>query len=344
MNIPFEMKLVYGFRHMLGRQELFLSVERGVRREAQKKLADCACTAPAAVPEVGPGDEREVMRFKQKGGNDVPFVVRRFFSDELLEWRELRDRFGDSIVPVHSAATLGAEWQYRKTCQMMLADAMRAMEAGAALSVVSTAQVFVDHEELVARLNTDSLSETFGVSFVRQEMFVAAAGTGSAFHCAAGGNFFHMVAGRKRWVLVGPEHSFAMYPTIGRSRKSAIFCSPINSESYEGEQEELYPLYKWVPKYVVVLEPGDILFVPGWWWHEVKNIGLTIGVPFRSWCVGGRNAFFLLLTLVSTYGLKYLSRAFVSSVTGNRAWLMTDGIPQESFGGRRPGWAKGGDG
>jgi hypothetical protein len=334
IDIPLDMKLVYFCRHILERQNLFSSLEGRARRRAEERYADCPAVPPGGIERVIAIDDFDRERFEKEKGFDTPFVLKGLFGGRVLEWDYLRESCGDAVVPVHPSAKLGDRWQYQTTSQMRLGDAMREMERGAALSVVSTSNVFNGRAELLAALKPDVIASKFGVHIVRHEMFVAGAGTGSAFHCAVGGNFFVMVCGRKRWILVKPSDSFAMYPTIGRNMGSAYVGSPINSETYESEQMERYPLFSKVSKFTVTLEPGDVLFVPSWWWHEVKNLEPAVGVPLRSW-LGGRNNFFLLLNILSTYGLKYLSRALVSRITGSKKWMMTDGIPQDSFGGSR---------
>lgn len=335
MNIPLEMRLVYFCRHILQRQDIFCQVEKRARRRAETLYKHHPTLLPVEIQRIIGVDDFDSERFTNEGGLEMPFVIKGLLNSHVLEWEDLRESYGDSIVPVHPAAKLGGDWQYHSTRQMSLHDAMCAIERGAPLSVVSTSQVFVDHPELSALLKSDVLASRFGVDFVRHEMFVAGTGTGSAYHCAVGGNFFHMVCGRKKWLLVSPPDSFAMYPTIGRNMGSAIFCSPINSESYERDQKDLYPLYDKVAKYCITLEPGDILYIPSLWWHEVKNIDLTVGVPLRLWG-GGKNDLFLLLTILSSYGLKYLPRALAGRITHKQKWLMTDSITRESFGGQRP--------
>ncbi len=335
VQLPIKMRFIYLFRHLFQRQDLFVTAEQAIRTETEKQHMDIPSRVPTEIMRLVDVDTSERDRHKRKGFFAAPFVLKGACPSHSIDWSTLRDVYGKSIVPVHPAAHLGANWQYQTTYQMRLDEAMRAMESGAAISVVSTSQVFVDHEDLLAKLSPQKLAAKLGVTFVRPEMFVAGAGTGSAFHCHAGGTFFHMVYGRKRWTLVGSGDSFAMYPTVGRNSRSAVFCSPINSETYERDQQHLYPLYGKVSKYTVTLEPGDILYVPSLWWHEVKNIEPTIGVPLRIW--GGRNAnFFLLLTILSRYGLKYLPKALIAKLTNNPQRLMTDGIPQEAFGGGRP--------
>jgi hypothetical protein len=71
-----------------------------------------------------------------------------------------------------------------------------------------------------------------------------------------------------------------MYPAI---RKDFIYSgSPVDVRMSPEEQvQEGYPLYNLIPKYEVVLEPGDVLYSPQWWWHTVDNLSLTVGVAMR---------------------------------------------------------------
>ena len=112
------------------------------------------------------------------------------------------------------------------------------------------------------------------------QIFITNANGRTGYHCAAGGNFFLQVYGRKRWVFVNPRHSPFMYPAI---RKDFFYSgSPVDVRMDSAEQiREGYPLYNLIPKYEVVLEPGDVLYSPQWWWHTVDNLGLSIGVAMR---------------------------------------------------------------
>jgi len=309
--------------------------ERRVRREIEESCADSPDVSASQIQRVIDVNNFNAERFDQDGGFETPFIIRGLLSDHALDWAELRDKFGDSLVPVHPCAELGEKWQYHHVFQLRLSDAMRAMENGQPFSVVSTSTVFTDYAQLLSTPKLAVLRQVFGVEFLRLEMFVAGTGTGSSFHCAGGGNFYHMLYGRKQWLLVAPEDSFAMYPTIGRNRSSSIVCSPINSDLYDKEQRRSYPMFGKVSKYVVTIEAGDILFVPGWWWHEVKNLTPSIGVPCRSY-LAGRNDFFFVLSLLSGHGLKYMSKVLFSNISGKGLCLMTDGIPMESFGGKAP--------
>jgi oxalate decarboxylase/phosphoglucose isomerase-like protein (cupin superfamily) len=46
--------------------------------------------------------------------------------------------------------------------------------------------------------------------------------------------------------------------------------------------KKAFPLFQYCPVYTAVLEEGDVLFNPPWWWHSIKNISdTTIGVASR---------------------------------------------------------------
>jgi len=79
-------------------------------------------------------------------------------------------------------------------------------------------------------------------------------------HNAITDNWFLQASGRKRWVLVPPQYTPYM---------KAIFTNTIAMGS-------LLPIYKeemGIPVVEIISEPGDLLFFPGFWWHEVNNEG-----------------------------------------------------------------------
>jgi len=79
-------------------------------------------------------------------------------------------------------------------------------------------------------------------------------------HNAITDNWFLQVAGTKQWVLVPPEYTPYMKPH---------FTPTIAMGS-------LLPLYnESMGLQVVTMEsdPGDLLYFPGFWWHEVHNKG-----------------------------------------------------------------------
>ncbi|GLS24355.1 cupin-like domain-containing protein [Marinibactrum halimedae] len=62
--------------------------------------------------------------------------------------------------------------------------------------------------------------------------------------------------------------------------------SVYSATSYpKANDNECFPLLKKVSSIEVVLEPGEALFIPIGWWHEVESLDVTIGVSFTDFNV-----------------------------------------------------------
>jgi hypothetical protein len=106
--------------------------------------------------------------------------------------------------------------------------------------------------------------------------------TGTGFHCADGHNLFLDLRGRKEWTFIHPSYNPVMMP--GLSRYSVYAVSEIDDEIFVGLDQihAKHPILRYVPKYRVLLEEGDVLYNPPWWWHRVLNQSkLTIGCATR---------------------------------------------------------------
>ena len=103
---------------------------------------------------------------------------------------------------------------------------------------------------------------------------------GSETHNAMASNIFYQIKGRKSWVFFPPSQTPYLKP--------ALNANPFASQTHTIAQNPVDEISPWVSKlerYEAVLEPGDILFNPSWWWHSVYNLGskddLVIGCPVR---------------------------------------------------------------
>lgn len=102
---------------------------------------------------------------------------------------------------------------------------------------------------------------------------------GAPFHCANAWNFFIMVDGSKQWTFISPEQSLQVGALINPSAIYADACVTGKGETWRDEFE-LYKRY--CPKYRTVVEKGDVLLNPPWWWHEIQNLNpFTIAVATR---------------------------------------------------------------
>lgn len=88
-------------------------------------------------------------------------------------------------------------------------------------------------------------------------------------------NVFVQIRGRKRFILFPPKNYLSFYPPIDDNR-----CSPTTSKVDPANPDlESYPNFPWEEKIDVVIEAGEILYIPPLWWHHVtaleENISLT---------------------------------------------------------------------
>ncbi|HEY0475967.1 MAG TPA: cupin-like domain-containing protein [Kofleriaceae bacterium] len=106
----------------------------------------------------------------------------------------------------------------------------------------------------------------------RMNLWLGPRGTKSKLHYDSDHNLFAQIHGRKVVTLVAPEHSAA--------------CYPINVTWYDGYspidvfQPDLraYPEFANVTVFRDTIGPGDILFIPKRWWHDIRSLDTSISV------------------------------------------------------------------
>lgn len=89
-----------------------------------------------------------------------------------------------------------------------------------------------------------------------------------------GCNLVAQVSGRKRWVLFPPEDTPFLQATRVPYEESSVY-SRINFEAFGWSE---IPSIEGTHPHVVVLLPGDVLFVPRHWWHHVTNLEMSVSV------------------------------------------------------------------
>jgi hypothetical protein len=151
--------------------------------------------------------------------------------------------------------------------------------------VANFANLCNNHPELIDELNVRQMSSW--LPGARQSklagvhIFIGLEGTSTVFHCANTPNWFFQVQGQKRWTFVHPEHLMMMYPVV----TSDVFYGGSMLPYPEPDpsiMEQDFPLWAYCPRYETVLEPGDVLFNPSWWWHRIMNESSpTIGCATR---------------------------------------------------------------
>lgn len=101
------------------------------------------------------------------------------------------------------------------------------------------------------------------------------AGTVTPLHCDYDDNIFAQIWGAKRIFLSPPHHDEFLYP---KEANAILFGSPFDPESPDFEK---FPLARQATMIECIVNPGDLLYVPAGWYHQVRS--LTFSLSANRW-------------------------------------------------------------
>lgn len=138
-----------------------------------------------------------------------------------------------------------------------------------------------------------------------------------------------MISGQKKWWFFPPSQTPYLKPSINVNGFSA------HTRTYVGKKD--MPLSPWLNKlerYTTIVNPGDVLVNPPWFWHAIINQGdydshdLIIGCPSRygqgkAFGAAFRSNFLFSLnshiTFIRKFGWKALTSGFKMNLQGGIA-------------------------
>lgn len=113
----------------------------------------------------------------------------------------------------------------------------------------------------------------FGVSY---QTFIGAKGKTTPLHGGESTSFFSIVAeGEKTWDLI----SAAYYPFINPNADG--YGYNFSKVDLENPDLEKYPGVNLIHRYRCTLKKGDVLYIPAWMWHQVRNDAESWTVSYR---------------------------------------------------------------
>ena len=108
--------------------------------------------------------------------------------------------------------------------------------------------------------------------------WIGPARTVTPLHCDYDDNLFAQLWGRKRIFLAPPHHDVFLYP---REANPLLFGSPVDPEAPDFER---FPLARQAALVELIVEPGDMLYVPAGWYHQVR--ALSFSLSSNRWARG----------------------------------------------------------
>jgi hypothetical protein len=216
-----------------------------------------------------------------------PLVLTQLAQDwpAMRRWspQYLKERFGHLEVQIQAGRNGDPEYELNKlahrqlTCVAEFVD--KVMTGGPTNDYYITANNELLRSPAFAPLLADigSLPEYCDASRlgVLSSFWFGPAGTVTPLHHDTVMLFHTQVVGRKRWRLISPLETPKLYNV------EDVF-SPIDVERPDLER---YPLFAQVKVIEVVVEPGETLFLPLGWWHQVTSLDVSMSFSFTNLAV-----------------------------------------------------------
>ena len=105
--------------------------------------------------------------------------------------------------------------------------------------------------------------------------WIGPAGTVTPLHCDYDDNIFAQIWGSKRIFLAPPHHDEFLYPS---EANAILFGSPFDPEAPDFDK---FPLARQASMVECIVHPGDMLYVPAGWYHQVR--ALTFSLSSNRW-------------------------------------------------------------
>ena len=107
-------------------------------------------------------------------------------------------------------------------------------------------------------------------------LFMGEGGTRTPMHAGLTHTIFIQVKGRKKWTICAPNERVFLDPVADRVLYFYTHANPTVNDP-----DPNFPLLPYVKKYELILEEGDVLWLPSLFWHYIDNLTPTIGVAFK---------------------------------------------------------------
>lgn len=275
VNVPPEHQQSYQqlffLRNFFQKPDLF-------RQHSIESEAEVAATLPPLEDSYGeiecyqPG-ELTSEKLQAIYANDIrPIVIRGFAKEHgcTKKWTPeyFKDNFGDFKLWYSSTEKLVEDQSF--TLSEYIEHVLSGDIGRAYLENLS--DIFNTHPELHHDIGLNKVGELldgFASYHKIAQLFIGGAGTGAVFHCANELNCFLNIYGQKEWTFVHPKYSSLMYSSM--FNKGIFVGSLVKHKAPVKFLEANQPLYNRIPKLRIVLEPGDMLINPPWWWHAINN-------------------------------------------------------------------------
>ena len=223
-----------------------------------------------AVPRLG---KLDAAAFRARAALGLPFIITGIVERwplTSLTLPTLRERYSHLQVRARVGDYIGTAFAPDRAMQdMSMLDYLALVEAG-----TEGLPPYLGNLEL-RELNSLCHWPTYFSKMGPPRFWIGPAGTMTPLHCDYDDNIFAQIWGSKRIFLAPPHHDAFLYP---REANAILFGSPFNPEAPDYEQ---FPLARQAAMVECIVNPGDLLYVPAGWYHQVH--ALTFSLSSNRW-------------------------------------------------------------
>lgn len=247
---------------------------RGVTsiQEMRKAIRRVGRGLPAIteVPRIG---KLDAEGFRTRAAEGLPFLITGLVDRwplSALTPQTLRDRFSDLQVRARVGDYINTAFAPDRAMQdMSMLEYLELVATGA-----HELPPYLGNLEL-RELNRFCYWPAYFSKMGPPRFWLGPAGTLTPLHCDYDDNIFAQIWGTKRIFLCPPHHDEFLYPS---EANAILFGSPFNPEAPDFEK---FPLARQASMIECIVNPGDLLYVPAGWYHQVH--ALTFSLSANRW-------------------------------------------------------------
>ena len=241
-------------------------------QEMRDAIKRAACSLPG-ISEVPRVDRLDAAAFRARAAQGLPFLITGVVGRwplSALTPQTLRERFSHLQVRARVGDYINTAFAPDRAMQdMTMLEYLELVADGA-----HALPPYLGNLEL-RELNSMCHWPAYFDKLGPPRFWLGPAGTVTPLHCDYDDNIFAQIWGSKRIFLSPPHHDQFLYP---REANAILFGSPFDPEAPDYEK---FPLARQATLIECIVNPGDMLYVPAGWYHQVR--ALTFSLSSNRW-------------------------------------------------------------
>ncbi len=258
---------------MLAREQKDALVRGVTSIDAMRQAIRQAARALPVIAEVPRVHRLDAAAFRERAAAGLPFLVTGLVGRwplSAMTPQILRERFSHLQVRARVGDYINTAFAPDRAMQdMSMLEYLELVEEGN-----HDLPPYLGNLEL-RELNSLCHWPTYFSKMGPPRFWVGPAGTVTPLHCDYDDNIFAQVWGTKRIFLSPPHHDEFLYPNPANA---ILFGSPFDPEAPDFDK---FPLARQACMIEVIVAPGEMLYVPAGWYHQVR--ALTFSLSSNRW-------------------------------------------------------------